>query len=83
MEEKTSKTTHLIVIILIALCVVTLFSIPLLRLAGLLGLFAILVHDEEGIVFLPLVDNLESETTALVPIKTMVTMFKVTLDFLT
>ena len=60
---------------------VTLFSIALLRLPRLLGLFAILVHDEEGIVFLPLVDNLESETTALVPIiKTMVTMFKVTLD---
>ena len=81
MEEKTSKTTHLIVIILIALCVVTLFSIPLLRLPGLLGLFAILVHDEERVVFLPLVYNLETETTAFVPVcKTMVTIFKATLD---
>ena len=81
MEEKTSKTTNLIVVFLIAFCVMTLFSMPLLCLPRLLGLFAIVVHDEEGIVFLPLVDNLESEATALVPkIETMVTIFKATLD---
>ena len=81
MEGRTSKTTHLIVIILIAPCVVTLFSIALLRLPRLLGLFAIVGQDEERVVFLPLVDNLESEATALVPkIETMVTIFKATLD---
>ena len=67
MDEITSKTTHLVVIFLIAFCVMTLFSIPLLRLPRLLGLFTIVGQDEERVVFLPLVDNLESEATALVP----------------